>query len=296
MRILTLLLMLTSLGATQAGPPPDDPWQVLTLPEELIELIERDIAGPARNLEDRFERLVEFMHRSDGVDFRYQSTPTLDSTGTFAAGEGNCLSFTLLFISMARHLGLDARAREVRIRPNWESDNDLLKLITHVNVGVRVPGREAIVEFEPDLLRGQRLGSPFRGRTVSDERALAHFHNNRAVELLSEGKDSLARAWIDQALLLDGEFVPALNTLGVIQRRQGNRNQARASFQQALALNPGNKLAEINLAALDQPVNHREPLWLAGLPATGGKAATDPGASKFDKTGKPGQGRFATPD
>lgn len=292
-----ILLVLTSLaGPAGAEAPPGDPWHVLDLPPELAELVDREIGAVTSAPEARFERLVDFMHQTSGVDFRYQATPTHDLARTYAGGKGNCLSFTLLFIGLARHLGLDAQAREVRVRPNWESDNDLLKLITHVNVSVRMPGREAIVDFEPDAVRAMRLGSPFRGRVVSDQRALAHFHNNRAVEILAQGQLADARAWIDQAVELDPEFVPGLNTRGVILRRLGERNLARASFEQALALDPDNSLASANLTALDRPARSSGAAWLASLPSSTAKPGASRDTDKFGPADWSPKGALKHPD
>jgi tetratricopeptide (TPR) repeat protein len=244
---LTVLLL---AGPARAEWPPVDPWSILELPATLAERIEQEIAKSGRGPEARFEQLVEFMHQDDGVDFRYRASPTASLDKVYRDGQGNCLSFTLMFVSLARFLGLEAQAREVRIRPSLESGDELEKLVTHVNVAVRLPGREAIVDFEPDFLRAQRLASPFRGRSISDDRALAHFHNNRAVELLGLGLTEQAAAWIQQALALDPEFIPALNTRGVIERRLGQFEQARASFEQAMALDPHDRLAAHNLARL----------------------------------------------
>lgn len=290
-----LLLLALAHGAAAEGPP-GDPWQVLELPMGLAERVEQEIGAVTPDPEARFEQLVDFMHHGGGVDFRYQATPTHDLASTYAGGEGNCLSFTLLFIGLARHLGLDARAREVRIRPSWENDSDLLKLITHVNVSVRMPGREAIVDFEPDLMNAMRLGSPFRGRVVSDQRALAHFHNNRAVEILGLGQLAEALAWIDQAVELDPEFVPAWNTRGVILRRQGEPALARASFEQALALDDDNPLAVTNLAALDPRESSPGRAWLASLPSSMDKAEALSGGSKFGAAEWNAKGDFKHPD
>ncbi|MDP1165902.1 transglutaminase domain-containing protein, partial [Klebsiella pneumoniae] len=76
---------------------------------------------------------------------------------TFDQARGNCLSFTLLFISAARALGIEAHAREVRVPLAWRQDEDLIFDVRHVNVGVDTPGSRKTVDFDPDFLRSQRL-------------------------------------------------------------------------------------------------------------------------------------------
>ncbi|NKI34884.1 transglutaminase domain-containing protein [Wenzhouxiangella sp. XN79A] len=239
-------------GLTSASASPLPPEEVLRLPPSWVERLERDVAGAALSPTGRVDRLVEFIATDGGLGFRYRATPTTDVAETIARGEGNCLSFTLLFISAARALGIDAYPREVRVPAAWREEAGLIVDVGHVNVGIDVPGLRRTVDFEPDYLLSQRLAAPYRGRRISDERALAHFYNNRAAELLAAGEPDAAADWAAQAIELDAGFAAALNTAGVIERRRGQPERAREHFLAALevAADPASTL--FNLVRLER--------------------------------------------
>ncbi|QKK01353.1 MAG: hypothetical protein HND55_01045 [Pseudomonadota bacterium] len=231
---------------------PPAPETVMALPPELAARIERDIVAATASPAARIDRLTEYMFLESGLGFDYQDLPTRNAAGTWSAGRGNCLSFTLLFLAMAREAGLNAFPREVRVPESRRRDGTIVFSIGHVNVGVEGGGRRATVDFEPDLMRAQRLAASFRGQRISDARALAHFYNNRAAELLTEGQARLARLWIEQALALDPDLPAAINTLGVIERKLGDPSAAEAAFERVLAMDDDNINALLNLIGLLQ--------------------------------------------
>lgn len=237
-------------GAVTAGPLPPAPEEVLALPPELSQRLHEEIIGAETRQENRLDRLVNFMFTSHGLAFEYTVEPTTSVSDTFSAGRGNCLSFTLLFMALAQEAGLRAYPREVDVPLGWRRDEQLVFQSSHVNVGVDTPARKVIVDFEPDTVLARRLASSWRGKKVDVERALAHFYNNRAVELLSEGHIDLARAWSEQALDLAPDFTAALNNRGVIERRLGNLSLAERFFLQALEHDDEDSGAIFNLIAL----------------------------------------------
>ena len=61
---------------------------------------------------ERLEALVQAVFQDESLRFNY-APETRTAIETFTNRNGNCLSFTTLFIAMARYVGLDARFREV---------------------------------------------------------------------------------------------------------------------------------------------------------------------------------------
>lgn len=224
----------------------------MSLPPNWVERLEQDVASVALSPVGRVDRLVDFIANDGGLGFRYRATPTTDVAETIAQGRGNCLSFTLLFISTARALGIDAYPREVRVPAAWREEAGLIVDVGHVNVGIDAPGVRKTVDFEPNYLLAQRLAAPYRGRRISDERALAHFYNNRAAELLADGEPEAAADWVAQAIELDAGFAAALNTSGVIERRLGRPERARERFQVALEIASDPAAALFNLIRLER--------------------------------------------
>ncbi|MEN1727730.1 MAG: hypothetical protein AAGJ52_04745 [Pseudomonadota bacterium] len=248
MSLMSFPALVVSAALSNALPPSPD--QVLEIPDDLLAQAQLVVAEPGASRERRLDRLVEFVSETDHLGFSYRGDATHTVGQTFAVREGNCLSFTLLFLSLSRALGLESEAREVSIPPAWQDQGDTLFEVGHINVGVDTPSRRRTVDFDPDYLRSLRLAAPWRGRVVSDERALAHYYNNRAAELSGQGQVALATLWIQQALALDPTFDSAYNTAGVIQRRLGRTEEAQRYFESALELNAESASVLFNLIAL----------------------------------------------
>ena len=88
---------------------------------------------PARALDqrvpamERVQVLLDFMIGDDGLALRYREQPTLGIADSYRSREVNCLSFTLMFVAMARAAGIRAYAQAsdevlvVRVLDNAET-------------------------------------------------------------------------------------------------------------------------------------------------------------------------------
>jgi Flp pilus assembly protein TadD len=165
---------------------------------------------------------------------------------TFGIRTGNCLSFTNMFVAMAREAGLKASFQEVEIPPDWSMQGDIFVLSRHMNIYIDLGYHgEHIVDFNIDDFR-----STYDRRKISDERALAHFYSNRGVERLQAGDTVEAFLFFRQALEFDRSFAPAWNNLGTLYSRNGHRDFAEASYLQAVEEQRGAMLPMSNLARL----------------------------------------------
>ena len=248
-------LFLTGL-AWSAPPPP--PAKVTALPAELVEILDPKLRGLPPGDDRRLDVLIDFMLSASGLHLSYIAAPTHNVADTFIYKEGNCLSFTLLFLALAEHAGVDATAREVRVPASWRSDAGVLFQTSHVNVLVTTRNRRAVVDFEPDPAIARRNSLVRRGVEVSADRVLAHFYNNRAAEILANGDLETARQWSKKALELDPSFVQALNNRGVIEKRLGELEQARRFYNEAIELAPENTSTLLNLINLSRETDQPE--------------------------------------
>lgn len=171
---------------------------------------------------------------------------TRTAAGTYHARAGNCLSFTNMFIAMAREIGLDASFQEVDIPPDWSASDDAYVLNRHVNVHVDLGANgEHVVDFNIDDFK-----TTYERRQISDERAFAHFFSNKAVEQMQAGNHAAAFRYLRTALEFDREFAPAWNNLGALYRRAGKPIYAEAAYLEALRIQPDQLLSMSNLARL----------------------------------------------
>jgi Flp pilus assembly protein TadD len=201
---------------------------------------------------------------------QYDET-TRTAAETFRARRGNCLSFSSMFVAMARRVGLDARYQEVDVPPDWSFKDDAFVLNRHVNVLVDLgrgarPGHlaaslarsaaaegEHVVDFNMEDFR-----TAYDRRQISDARALAHYYNNVAVERMQAGDAGPALSYFRRATLHDPLFSPAWTNLGILYLRKGHPSHAEAAYLQALKAEGGDLVAMSNLANLYERRGDRE--------------------------------------
>lgn len=174
---------------------------------------------------------------------------TSTAEGTFNNKRGNCLSFTNMFIAMARHLGLKAKYQEVAIPPDWSMSGQSYLFSQHVNVLVETRHSSTttsrIVDF--NAIRVSDLDST---RVISDHRARAHYFNNIGVEQMLAGDTSRAFANFRASLREDKTFSSAWANLGNLYRRESYLDYAEVAYQEALRNDEENLIAMSNLANL----------------------------------------------
>lgn len=77
-------------------------------------------------------------------------------------------------------------------------------------------------------------------------------HVNLAIIHSANGNEKAAEDSITDALLLDSEYAPALNQLGMLLRRQGKFDDAEAAYLRAIEKQPDYALAHYNLGVLNE--------------------------------------------
>jgi len=165
---------------------------------------------------------------------------------TFQARLGNCLSFTNMFVAMAREVGIEVTYQQVEIPPNWSLEGGTYVLSRHVNVIVDLGrGLTRQVDFNIDDFH-----SSHDRQLISDERALAHYYSNVGVEYLQKNEPLDALRYFRRALASDHEFAPVWSNLGVLYSQAEYFKYAEAAYVQALKVNPLELVAISNLGQL----------------------------------------------
>ena len=212
---------------------------------EMRAFIDRRISGGQPRMV-RLEGLRDALFDpDDGLGVTYGSSATQTAAGTFETRTGNCLSFTLLFVSLARHLDLEAYFVEVDEVTGWSQRGEVGLNHWHMYAEGDLFGDVARVDFLPWTETRYRSS-----RRISERRARAHFHNNVGADALTRGENELALAHFDHALELDPTFAPARINRSVALRRSGQSAAAEAGLLEVLDVEPGNAVAAANLASL----------------------------------------------
>jgi Flp pilus assembly protein TadD len=234
-----LTLLLASPVATDALLPPNP----MEMSPEMKQFVSTRIDARLSPMQ-RLQSLVSTIFQNKELNFAY-SPVSRSARETFEQHNGNCLSFTLLFISMARYVNLDARFCEVRISPAFSRNGDFVVLNQHLRPVVFVSGQIFAVDIFPQIVP---MG--LEGQVVSDERGIAHFYSNKGVDELATGNYGLAEDYFNRSLATDPTMAGALINLGTSRSRQGMLDEAERYYRKALDLNPKSQAAMNNLASI----------------------------------------------
>lgn len=240
----TDLQRLLAVSRSESYPADDlpDASLFLALSPSMTEFVR--LMGPGTGPDQhRLEALFDAFRYHHIID--YQDHATLTAAEAFRQQRANCLSFSAMFVAMARAAGLDARFQEVDVPPTWGSaDEQILVQYRHVNVLVRLRrGRDAVID-----LRSDRYSENYPRRLLSDREALAHYYSNLSMDQLLADNHAEAQRLAYTALLADDGQSFLWNNMGIIQRRMGRLDLAETSYRQALTLNPLDWSAMSNLA------------------------------------------------
>jgi tetratricopeptide (TPR) repeat protein len=179
------------------------------------------------------------------LDFDYDSGITLPADEAFRSGRGNCLTFSSLFVAMARAAGLEAWYQEVRIPPKWSAVNETLLVSKHVNAVVREHGQEWVI----DVSRRKKKDND-ETRRMSDSEAEAQYYNNLGADALVEEDLPTAYAYFRAALRAQPGLAYIWSNLGVVYRRNDQAADAILAYETALQYDPNNAVALNNLYTL----------------------------------------------
>ncbi|MET7140739.1 hypothetical protein M3S04_02120 [Xanthomonas sp. PPL139] len=108
----------TRVAGTAAPTPTPTPEQIMQLPSALHALLQQRIDRSA-GAEHRLQQLVALAFDANGLNLQYDANATHSVAESYATRQVNCLSFTLLFVAMARDVGLQAQVQEVRRVLSW---------------------------------------------------------------------------------------------------------------------------------------------------------------------------------
>ena len=204
-----------------------------------------EFAGGVGGTIDELRRIQSALFDAKRFTFDYEATLTETAAEALAARRGNCVSFTNLFIAMARARGLVVKAGYITPRVTGVRRGDLVYVTTHVVAVFALHDRSVVFDFYRT-----REEATARIRLLDDFELAALFLNNRAVDALSAGDYALAESRLNDVLKLAPSFAAAHGNLGVLKRRRGDTAGAFDAYRQALALDPRDPSVLGNLAAL----------------------------------------------
>ena len=232
------------------------PWAATALPavpseDEAFGLDDEMLAfvAPLKVIEDpvtRLTRLREAMQQRGLFSIVYAGSSTRTARQVFHERQGNCLSFTMLFIALARAVGLEARYQLVDVPRTFNSEGGTLVVDTHVNAAVLAPfGRKFFIDFNTANFREK-----YPIHAISDRYALALFYNNLGAEALVRQDYPLSFAMLRESARTHEDIPGTWVNLGVLYARHDLNEHAEAAERRALAADPAEQSALANLVTI----------------------------------------------
>jgi Flp pilus assembly protein TadD len=194
-----------------------------------------------RDPHQRLGALIEALDERGMFSLGY-SEVTRTASGTFHDKQGNCLSFTILFVGLARAAGLTATYQTVEVPPSWTNDGQVV-IASHVNTVVRTGrGEETTVDFNVRTTQGEQYS-----RRVNDSYALGLFYTNLGAEALLRGENAQSLAYLREAARVRSDIAGLWVNLGVLYARYGHFERAEAAYLYAIEIDDRERSAFANL-------------------------------------------------
>ena len=237
-------------GTVLALAPPDAPVVVPTADEAFaLDAEMQEFVAPLKGIREprqRMQALIAALEARGMFSLDYAEV-TRTAPGTFHDRQGNCLSFTMLFVSLARAVGLSANYQSVVVPPTWSNDGQVV-VANHVNTAVITGrGEETVVDFN---LRPYQ--SDHRSRRVNDSYALGLFYVNLGAEAMLRDDHAAALVYLREAARVRPDIAGIWVNLGVLYARHGRYEHAEASYLRALDVDADEPSAMTNLSLVYQ--------------------------------------------
>jgi Flp pilus assembly protein TadD len=232
-------------GAALALAPSEIPIVVPTADEAFALDAEMEaFVVPLREIHEprqRLQALIAALEERGMFSLDYAEV-TRTARGTFHDRQGNCLSFTMLFVALARATGLQAYYQSVVVPPTWSNDGQVV-VASHVNTAVMTGrGEETVVDFNI-----RQYQSDHRSRRVNDSYALALFYTNLGAEAMLREDHAAALAYLRESARVRPDIAGVWNDLGVLYSRHGRYEHAEAAYLRALDVDDDEPSAMSNL-------------------------------------------------
>lgn len=185
--------------------------------------------------------LVEALNSAQGLNIQYDTEATLSAEEAFRQRRANCLSYTLLFVALARDVGLPVRFNEVDIPPVWDlGDDNTLLLYKHINARVELGDST----YQLVDISGEDLNPHLAYQSeISEREAEAQFYNNRSAQLRLQHHADLALRYQLFALRLSPQASYLWTNLASLYLLRGNARAGRIAAVHAIELEGSNPLA-----------------------------------------------------
>jgi tetratricopeptide (TPR) repeat protein len=228
---------------------PADDRDLLALDDEMRQYFSTRIDARA-DLKTQLDQVSAAILGEKGLHLAYDKDGNHPAQQSFRLRRGNCLSFSLLVVAVARAYGLPAEFYEINSYPNWDRSGSFVTEIHHLNVQIRLGATRYEIDPLLEAERGARVARVASAKPVSDTRAFAHFYNNLGVARLAAGAAVEAQTFFDRALAADPTAAFVWANKGTALRLAHAYAAAQSCLERAVKEDPAELAALSSLARL----------------------------------------------
>lgn len=216
--------------------------------DELRE-IAKEIARPGWSKSFQAKQLALKLLAGDELGITYSHNCNFSAIEVFESRKANCISYTNLFVGMARSIGINAEYAEVTEVESYSKIGDTVVYNSHVCAVVFEGPKHYLIDFSLRPHRNYHFW-----RAMSDPEAAAVFYNNLGAREYLEEDESVrvnkALTYFYLARKLAPKLPQVYNNLGVLELHRNNISKAESYFHMALEHRPGYFAAYSNLGSL----------------------------------------------
>lgn len=167
------------LDAERAGVSIEDPTIIDASTKRALD----EQVGRGGTPTERVTRLRRWLHEGANA-FHHDPTLTIDARSALRERRGGCMTHAILFVTLARHLGIEAYYVHALTAREFADRDDGLVAMTHVAIGFEDGGAEHVLDVWMPVDDWRLV----RYKRIADSTALALYYSNLAVEDLRAGR------------------------------------------------------------------------------------------------------------
>ena len=191
--------------------------------------------------------LANWLIDPDGHGMVYDLDSNYQPQQAFERRTANCLSFTLLLVTLAQELGIDMQINQVDMPDMWgqDSSNGGFVFYRHVNAVLDLGHRKQIFDLAlPDYREG------FPQRFISQRQAAALLFSNIGVQKMYNEEWNAALHYLKLSVAIFPRNADMWINLGAAYKNIGRLEAAETVYLQAISISDKNSLAASNLERL----------------------------------------------
>ncbi len=227
---------------------PHRPEHLLQVDDEILALVRSKFSNKVLSggKHRRAKALTKWLLDENGRNMVYDLDANFSPNRAFSERRGNCLSFTILLVTLANEIDIKLKYNDVDLPGTWDLDERAgLVFYRHINAIFKSNSKKQIFDL---AIEDYDAGYP--QRIISARSAAALLHSNLGVDALKEKDMDTAFHHFKLAVSINPDNADLWVNLGATYKRNQQLVLAEKAFKYALAQNDDNNLAASNLERL----------------------------------------------